>query len=198
MKRFIPWGSYAVFTAAVLVGLVCLDPDKPASSGLMAQTTDEILPSANGMERERIATLNQMEARIRVARQVMAAQLTLLQGAEELRDLHSVNPYFHWEIFRTAYTGTTDLERCCQQLQDTIENEKASGHECSRKRNSKPVHNAHENGYRPGARNEHEYRLAEAGARAWTSAAKHEVDATDKQGEKAKNKVGRNCDKDDD
>ena len=61
----------------------------------------------------------------RVTRAVIAGRLAPLQGAEQLCDLHSVNPYFKWKPFRNHYSGEPDLARCGQQLQTIIDAELA-------------------------------------------------------------------------
>jgi hypothetical protein len=123
MKRFLaPW-SCAGLLAAAAAGLVLVPPEQPTGPAIEPELAGEPLAR---LERQLIAALNQFKARIRVARAVMMGELTLQQGAEQLHDLHAVNPDFNWRRFRTVYSGATDLERCCRQLQETIEDEQGN------------------------------------------------------------------------
>jgi hypothetical protein len=126
MKQFIPFASLAGLLALAVTGLIFLDPDRPVDPRDEPGKAGERIATDAELERKRVTTLNHVEARIRVARAVIAGHLTPLQGAEQLRDLHLVNPYFDWEHFRKTNPGATDLERCCQQLQDTIGDELAT------------------------------------------------------------------------
>jgi hypothetical protein len=131
MKRFIPFAPLAGLLAVAAIGLIFIDPDWQAVSPDQSGKAGDRFAAADELERKRITTLNHVDARIHVARAVIAGNLTPLQGAEQLLDLHLVNPYFDWEQFRTANSGATDLERCSRQLQETIRNEPApTGRRC--------------------------------------------------------------------
>jgi hypothetical protein len=122
MKTMAHFWFLASLLAVGVIGLIALDPE-PTGCAVRPGTVAERLATREELERQRIVALNHAEARIRVARCVIAKELTVLQGAEQLFDLHQVNPYFDWGQFRTVYAGESDLERCQQQLQDTIRNE---------------------------------------------------------------------------
>jgi hypothetical protein len=125
MKRWSVPRCAAGLLAVTTVGLVFVGPELSADRRSdPGQAASMPAPDVD-WERERVTILNHLEARLRLAREVSAGRLTLRQGAEQLRDLHAVNPYFKWECFRAAYPGVTDLARCCRQLQETIEEERA-------------------------------------------------------------------------
>jgi hypothetical protein len=107
-------------------GLAFVGPEPSADRRSETGQANPLHATAADWERERITLLNHVEARLRLAREVSAERLTLRQGAEQLRDLHSVNPYFNWECFRAAYPGASAVARCSRQLQQSIEDERAS------------------------------------------------------------------------
>jgi hypothetical protein len=122
MKTFMHLLPVGGLLAVGVASLVVLVPE-PQGCTYKPGSVREQLAARDELECQRIIALNHVEARIRVARAVIAEELTPLQGAEHLFDLHQVNPYFDWEQFRAVYAGESDLERCQQQLQDTIRNE---------------------------------------------------------------------------
>jgi hypothetical protein len=142
MKRLPLLGSYAGLLAVAISGLVFLRPELPIGSRTEPGKANALRITDADLERERITTLNHVEARIRLARAVIAGQLTLRQGAEQLRDLHAVNPYFKWEYFRSAYTGESDVARCCEQLQETIDDLRAEERFGDAKRVALPITSA--------------------------------------------------------
>jgi hypothetical protein len=94
------------------IGVIFVGRDLPAANGRSTQT--EYSP----VEQERqLSTIQKhTAAQDRLVHALIAKQLTLQQAAEQLLDLHTVNPYFNWQVFRDAYSGATDQERCCCQL----------------------------------------------------------------------------------
>jgi hypothetical protein len=56
------------------------------------------------------------QVRKRLARQVIAGQMSLLQAAGRYLDLNESFDDFSWEGFRTRFRGATDLERACRQV----------------------------------------------------------------------------------
>jgi hypothetical protein len=82
---------------------------RPAGPGADAGPVD--LP-----ERERAAHLCRSVARRRVALDLAAGRLTLLEAAEHFRDLNGSYPGFSWYQFRHHFPGSSDDERHCRQV----------------------------------------------------------------------------------
>jgi hypothetical protein len=113
------WGTfwpYAAVLILIVTGLAFVRPDLPPPGAADTEKGKEVHPTLDDLDREISTIQNHRAAKVRVVQAVIAGQLSLRQGAEQLLDLHSVNPYFRWEIFREAYSGGTDRERCCRQL----------------------------------------------------------------------------------
>jgi hypothetical protein len=72
------------------------------------------------------------EIRRRIAREVISEQLTLLQAAEQFRDLNECTPGFCWDAFRSGYDGRNDDERHCLQVIQFVRQELQEGTEKER------------------------------------------------------------------
>jgi hypothetical protein len=113
--RWKPFAPHLAVLILVLTGVAFLRPDLPAD-GLAEVNKDKGDSALEDQERELNTIQNHHAAWTRVVQEVIAGQLTLFQGAEQLCDLHTVNPYFPWQLFRETYSGGSDRERCCRQL----------------------------------------------------------------------------------
>jgi hypothetical protein len=106
----------AAWLTVVGAGMVFIPADPPANrSGEFGKQTD-LFHRPEEDERQLDAIHNHTVAQARVVRELIEGRLTLQQGAEQLHDLHAVNPYFSWKVFREVYAGVTDQERCRRQL----------------------------------------------------------------------------------
>jgi hypothetical protein len=86
-----------------------------------ASLPEDDVPSATKAPRDdldlRLAAAHRpSEARKRIARQVLAGKLSLLQAAVRYQDLNESYDDFCWEDFRTRYPGATDDEHACRQV----------------------------------------------------------------------------------
>ena len=69
------------------------------------------------------AVRRRLAERERLAGDVIAGRLTLLEAAARFRDLDEQNPGFDWGIFRSTYAGASDDERLCRQVLAFVESE---------------------------------------------------------------------------
>jgi hypothetical protein len=128
MNRKIGSISGAALLAMIGTGLALVPSDLPADRSLRQESRTGLLPVPEEQERELNTIQNHTAAQARVVRALIEGQLTLQRGAEQLRDLHAVNPYFNWKVFRDVYPGVTDQERCCRQLLVLIDLERTRHH----------------------------------------------------------------------
>jgi hypothetical protein len=87
--------------------------DKSVDRNEASRTDGE---SRDELDRRLAASDRVSEARKRLARQVIAGRLSLLQAAGRYLDLNESFEDFSLEAFRTRFSGATDLERACRQV----------------------------------------------------------------------------------
>jgi hypothetical protein len=114
MRRNLRLGPCAaLLSASALLLTLLLRPDGRAGPqpGRGAQAGPVDLS-----DRERAAHFRRSEARRRVAQDLAAGRLTLLEAAEHFRDLNGSYPGFNWYQFRRHFPGSSDDERHCRQV----------------------------------------------------------------------------------
>jgi hypothetical protein len=110
--------GYGFVGAAVLAGVVMLAAreDRPGSdpgSRAHAAPVDEAQQKILGFQLR-------LRRKERVAREVLAGRLTLLEAAALFRALDHGPPEFHWDYFRTRWPGDTDEERHAHEVIDCV------------------------------------------------------------------------------
>ena len=117
MKRLLQCWPYVGLLAVCSLGLILLRTD-PNVERAPAGAAESICDSqrAENLERQRRAAFHRLEAKRRIAHDLIAQRLTLLQAAERFFDLNEVNPDFYWEGFRDLHPEMSDDERCCRQV----------------------------------------------------------------------------------
>lgn len=107
------WPYAALLAVAVTACLLGTSSEGPATRD--AGPAVSAGPSSEGTEDldrfRAVATLHRFDARKRIARELLAGRLTLLEAAERFRDLAEANPEFSWEGFRSRFPGASDDER---------------------------------------------------------------------------------------
>jgi hypothetical protein len=105
-------------------GLFFLPPDRPPDARPRPQAV--LTPDPEWWaksEARRAAGLSRGLAKRRIARDVLAQRLTLLEAAEHFRDLNEGNPDVNWEVFRRDIPGSSDDERYCWQVIEVVQSE---------------------------------------------------------------------------
>jgi hypothetical protein len=117
MKRLFQCWPYVGLLAVSSLGLILLRTD-PTVEQRPASAAESICDSqrAENLEGQKRAAFHRLEAKRRIAHDLIAQRLTLLQAAELFLDLNELNPDFHWEGFRNLHPEMSDDERCCRQV----------------------------------------------------------------------------------
>ena len=114
MSRHLRLGPCAAFlSASALLLVLLLRQDGPAARPAERGAEDG---PVDAVDRERVASDRRSEARRRVALDLEAGRLTLLEAAEHFRDLNGSYPGFNWYQFRRHFPGSSDDERHCRQV----------------------------------------------------------------------------------
>ena len=108
-----------VFLAALAAGCLAVAVARPT-----ATPTPLGLPAGADQEAERSRRLDDqmrvicrcIEEKERLAREVAAGRLGLVEAAARYRDLATEDPVITPDIFRRAYPGGSDEERYCRQV----------------------------------------------------------------------------------
>jgi hypothetical protein len=124
MSRSRSLWACAALLAVTVVGLFTIHSDQPPDAG----SRPKDIPAQDSewgeeAEARQTACLHRIKAKRRIAQDVLAQRLTLLEAAEHFRDLNEGNPGVDWEVFRRAYPGCSDDERYCRQVIDVVEGE---------------------------------------------------------------------------
>jgi hypothetical protein len=75
------------------------------------------------IERRLAVAKRRIEVRQRIAHEVMAGHLTLLQAAEQYRDLNETKVDFSPEVIRFRYSTSNDDECACRQVIEFVRQE---------------------------------------------------------------------------
>jgi hypothetical protein len=114
MSRHLRLGSCAAFLGvSALLLVLLLRRDGAADRGAEAEP---VAGQDDRIEREVAACDRRSEARRRIALDLAAGRLTLLEAAEHFRDLNEAYPGFSWIQFRDHFPGSSDDERHCRQV----------------------------------------------------------------------------------
>jgi hypothetical protein len=120
MTRLSPLGRCTAFAGALLVPLLVILADRFADHAGSEAGCDGLgtldaravpCPQEDRLEARRVAGCRRSEVQRRIAREVIAGRLALLEAARWCRDLNETNPEFVWSDFRKVYPGTSDDER---------------------------------------------------------------------------------------
>jgi hypothetical protein len=124
MNRLRSLWVYAAFLAVIFGGLFFLPPDRPpdARPGPQAILTPDPEWWAKS-EARRAAGLSRGLAKRRIAQDVLAQRMPLLEAAGHFRDLNEGNPDVNWDVFRRDVTGSSDDERYCWLVIGVVESE---------------------------------------------------------------------------
>jgi hypothetical protein len=119
----------SILAGAVIVGCYGLvlmerkgdkiaDPDQAPSASPQQEFSEERDRLAR-LEKERGIVRARIDFARRIARELIARRLTLMEAANELRDLDSslapAQPEFYGAVFPQIYPGRSEVERYCQR-----------------------------------------------------------------------------------
>jgi hypothetical protein len=107
------WPCAAFLSASALLVALLLGRD---GSGGRGSEDEPVAGEDDRIEREVAACERRREARRRIALDLAAGRLTLLEAAEHFRDLNEAYPGFSWIPFRRHFPGSSDDERHCRQV----------------------------------------------------------------------------------
>jgi hypothetical protein len=130
-QRAEPSRCAAFLSVSALLLALLLRRDGSADRGAEAEP---VAGQGDRIEREVAACDRRSEARRRIARDLAAGRLTLLEAAEHFRDLNLTHPDFHWGQFRHQFPGSSDDERHCRQVLKFVALEGEPGRAAARER----------------------------------------------------------------
>jgi hypothetical protein len=115
MNRFVKLQPY-VAAVAVTATIALVVMPAPVTNPSATDVPHDELRRADELERRRIACAGRQEIRDHIIRDVIAGRLSLEEAGERFQQLNEADPHFSWAVFRAAYPGATDDERCRRQV----------------------------------------------------------------------------------
>ena len=94
-------------------------PDRQAEKPATARTAAAL--STEDLDPRLESTQRRAYAHSRIARDLIAGRLTLLEAAEHFRDLNHGAPPIDWTVWRERFNGSTDDERHCRQVIQAVD-----------------------------------------------------------------------------
>jgi hypothetical protein len=124
MKGLTMWTCHTRIVPAIGFLLLCIGgffiQSKTSQDERKSRLHDDAPNATKGLGSDldlRLAAAHRLgEARQRVARQVLAGKLSLLQAASRYQDLNESHDDFAWDQFRVDFAGSNDDERACRQV----------------------------------------------------------------------------------